>query len=87
MSNAPVPVFLYGAVPLGARGLVVSWQRVNPAANVQVGRYGPAIVIMRCESADEGVHTPAASIDIYTRESLLALRDAIDQALSEGGAA
>lgn len=87
MSNGAPPVFLYGAVPLGARGLVASWQRGNPASTARAATYGPSLVIMSCGTTDEGAHTPAASIELHSRESLLALRDAIDQALAEGGAA
>jgi hypothetical protein len=45
------------------------------------------LTIQSCADTDEGAHTPAASVTVSSREGLIALRSAIDEALKEGGAA
>lgn len=72
-----------GAVVLGYVGTVASWRR--PTQDYR-RRYYPQVVIQSCADTDEGVHTPAASVAIGTREGLLALRAAIDEALKESAA-
>jgi hypothetical protein len=68
-----------GAVVLGYVGTVASWRRPSALNKTR----WPMLVITACDSTDEGVHTPAASISINSREGLLALRAAIDEALTE----
>lgn len=74
-------MFEVGATVLGYVGLIASWRR--PADRSTANRMGPMLVIQACSDTDEGCHTPAASITIGNREGLLALRDAIDEALKE----
>ena len=69
-----------GAVVLGYVGTVASW-RCPSASNTR--QRWPQLVIQSCASTDEGVHEPAASVSINSREGLLALRAAIDEALKE----
>lgn len=83
-TSTPVPVFETGAAVLGAVGNVASWRRPNEPYKT---RYYPMVVVQICSDTDEGTHTPAASVTIAGREQLLALRNVIDQALGEGGAA
>lgn len=85
--SAPIPTFLYGAVPLNDSGLVASWRRGNPESDSKGSKYPPVLNIISAAHVDEEVLFPAASITIFDREGLRALRDAIDQALAEGGAA
>lgn len=67
-----------GAVVLGYAGVVASWRRPADAAGL---KYGPLLILQTCAETDDGAHAPAASISINNREGLLALRDAIDEAL------
>ena len=78
MSSA-APQFEIGAVVLGYVGTVASWRRPTLKSN----RFGPMLTIQTCSSADDGLHTPAASVTISNREAMLALRQAIDEALKE----
>lgn len=82
MSSAP-KYFEIGAVPLGYIGTVASWRR--PTAEHKQ-RFSPMLIINSCADTDGGAHTPAASVTIATREGLIALREAIDEALKEGSA-
>lgn len=70
-----------GAVVLGYVGTVASWRR--PKDGLAKHNHGPMLTIQTCASTDEGVHEPAASITISSKEGLLALRDAIDEALRD----
>jgi hypothetical protein len=80
-------MFEVGAVVLGYVGNVASWRRLS-AAVPDNGRYPPLLTIHTCSSTvDEGGYTPAASVTLSGRESLLALRAAIDAALNEGASA
>lgn len=79
MSSAAVQ-FEVGAVVLGYVGLVASWRRPATAAHKH---YTPMLTIQSCSSTDDGVHTPAESVTLLTREAMLALRQAIDEALKE----
>lgn len=77
MSSA-TPIYEVGAVALGYVGTVASWRRpsaAHPRAN------GPMLIIQSCDSTDEGVYQPAACITLTTREAMLALKAAIDEAL------
>lgn len=69
-----------GAVVLGYVGTVASWRRPTPEHRT---RYQPQLIVQSCADTDEGVHTPAASVCINSRDGLLALRAAIDEALKE----
>lgn len=71
--------FEVGSVVLGYVGLTASWRRGT--SDEYRRRYGPMLIISNCASTDNGVHEPAASVTIQSREGLLALRDAIDEAL------
>ena len=81
MSSATT-LFEVGAVVLGYIGLVASWRRTTQKA--MASRHGPMLVV-QCvaTSTDEGAHEPAQSITVNSREGLLALRSAIDEALKE----
>lgn len=72
--------FEVGAVVVGYVGQVASWRR--PTAQY-VSRYQPMLTIQSCGETDEGVHTPASSVSITSRNGLVALRAAIDEALKE----
>lgn len=85
MSSA-TPMFKVGAVVLGYVGVVASWRRPADPKDTKLASYR-SVVIQTTATSDEGVHEPAQSITIGSREGLLALRHAIDEALSEGGAA
>jgi uncharacterized NAD-dependent epimerase/dehydratase family protein len=80
MSSAS-KMFEIGAVALGFVGTVASWRR--PTAEHKQ-RFSPMLIIQSCAENDEGAHTPAASVTIASREGLIALRSAIDEALKEG---
>lgn len=69
-----------GAVVLGYVGNVASWRR--PKGD-QAKRYGPTLVIQVGAETDDGAHSPAQSVTITSREGLIALRAAIDEALKE----
>ena len=79
MSSA-TPVFEVGAVVLGYVGTVASWRR--PTADY-AKRHGPQLIVQSCASTDDGVHEPAQTVAINSREGLLALREAIDEALKD----
>jgi hypothetical protein len=71
-------MFEVGAAVLGYVGITASWRRSTAD---YAKRYGPMLVIQQSSGTEDGCHEPAASITIRDREGLLALRDAIDQAL------
>ena len=72
--------YQYGAVPLAGIEKVATWQRcVSPTA-MDV----PFVVISERCSVEEGAYWPAASITLFGRDQLLALRGAIDEALKDG---
>lgn len=73
-------VFDVGAVVLGYVGIVASWKR--PTAEY-AKRHHPQLIVQSCASTNEGVNEPAQSVTINSREGLLALRAAIDEALKE----
>lgn len=79
MSSA-TPAFEVGSVVLGYVGTVASWRRPS---GQYVNRHSPMLVIQSCASTDDGAHEPAASVSIHSREGLIALRSAIDEALKE----
>lgn len=86
MSSATL-IFDTGARALGYYGLMASWRR-----DVTGKKWSPCVCITQAASTDEGVHEPAQSVTIQSREGLLALRDVIDEALKvsddkAGGAA
>ncbi len=81
MSSASA-IYEVGAVVLGYVGITASWRRYAPDQAVR-GRGGQMLCITQPAATDEGVHEPAQSITIYSREGLLALRSAIDEALKE----
>lgn len=87
MSSAS-SMFDVGAVVLGYAGIVASWKRPT---GQYAKSYHPQLIVQSCASTDDGVHEPAQSVTINSREGLLALRAAIDEALcsgkSDGGAA
>lgn len=73
-----------GAVVLGYVGTVASWRR--PKDEDTRRRYGPMLIIQTGATTDEGVHEPAASVTVSSKEGLIALRSAIDEALREPSA-
>lgn len=78
MSSAS-SMFEIGAVALGYVGLVASWRRLAPNQSTRIDY--SLLTIHQCADTDDGAHTPAASISINSREGLIALRTAIDEAL------
>ncbi len=72
--------FEFGAVCMGAVGSTASWRRERAAID-RPGRWPPMVVVQTCSATDEGSFTPAESVTIGGHESLLALREAIDEAL------
>lgn len=85
MSASATPVYEVGAVVLGYVGFTASWRRHAPGHG-RAGQ-GQMLCINQAACTDEGAHEPAQSITIASREGLLALRAAIDEALKEGGTA
>lgn len=80
-----------GAEVLGLLGIVASWRRMS-AEWIEKQPAGckvppPLLTISACAETDENGYTPASSVTITTREGLIALRKAVDEALNEGGAA
>lgn len=68
-----------GAKVLGYYGLMASWRRnANPSS-----QFACAICITSAATSDDGVHEPAQSVTISGRIGLIALREAIDEALKE----
>lgn len=74
--------FEVGSKVLGYVGFSASWRRMAQGYELR-NKKQPMLVISTCASTDEGVHEPAASITINNRVGLLALREAIDEALKE----
>lgn len=71
-----------GSVVLGWVRTVASWRRPTGS---NVNNYPPMVIVQSSAENDDGVHVPAASVTIASREGLIALRSAIDEALKEGG--
>lgn len=67
-----------GAVPLGCIDKIASWQRAERKGHL------PLLVIHERATVEESGHCPAASITLFGRDQLLALRGAIDEALKDG---
>lgn len=76
MSSA-TPTFEIGAKALGYYGLMASWRRRSD------GKWEPSVCIASAAASDDGVHEPAQSVTIGSRAGLLALREVIDEALSQ----
>lgn len=75
-------LFIVGAKPLACHGLIASWRRSNPA-HPNAPHWDPIFLIQSAAATGDGVHEPAQTVSLSTRESLLALREAIDEALRE----
>ncbi len=75
--------FETGAVCLRYPGLVASWWRSAASTNTGYRRQPqqPQINIFEAAASDENVYIPATSLTINGKESLLALRAVIDEAL------
>lgn len=73
--------FEMGAMCLNHPGLVANWWRTSASTDPRCRRQ-PQINIFEAATSDEHVYVPAASITIYGKSKLLALRDAIDAALA-----
>lgn len=67
-----------GAVCLGIVGATASWRRVKADAK---NRFEPMLVIQLCGGVEDGAYTPPSDITIANVQGLLALREAIDEAL------
>ena len=74
-------VYEFGATPLGAIGITASWRR--PINKQLSARHWPSVSITSASSIDEGVYTPASDVHVSGVDALLALRDAIHEALKE----
>lgn len=70
--------FEIGATCLGVVGNTATWRRTKPDAKV---KYNPMVIISECSASDDGVYSPASSVTIGSVNGLIALRDAIDEAL------
>ncbi len=75
-------LFIVGAKALAFHGLIASWRRPNPADS-RAPHWEPSFIIQSAASTDEGIHEPAQTVTLNSRASLLALREAIDEALRE----
>lgn len=75
-------MFEVGAVSLGYVGLVASWRRPVQQATATRG-YGPLLIVQCSAVMEDAGHEPAQSVSVNSREGLLALRSAIDEALKE----
>jgi hypothetical protein len=84
MSTA-TPIYQVGAVVLGYVGFTASWRRYAPGQEKKHVD-GCLLCIHQVGSTDEGVYEPAQSITLNNRTAMIALREAIDEALKEGGA-
>jgi hypothetical protein len=83
--------FEFGAVGLGDDRLVASWRRTS-ADWISKQPLGspinpPMLWIWGYSCEDDSIQTLAAPMTISTRKPLIALREAIDEALKNGGAA
>lgn len=47
------------------------------------GRQADSLLIMCPVSASDGLYEPAASVNVYSKSSLIALRDALNEAYPE----
>ncbi len=77
MSTSAAPQYEIGARALGFYGLMASYRRRVDGSGL------PVVCITSCADTDEGIHTPAQSVTVSSREGLLALRDVIDEALQQ----
>ena len=78
---ASTSIFEIGSVCLGAVGNTASWRRAHADVD-RPGRFPPMVVVQTCSSrADDGGFVPAESVTIDGHEALLALREAVDEAL------
>lgn len=68
----------FDVVCLGTYGITAAWRRHKEDAE---RRYMPALTITQCSATDDGVFVPACDITITTTAGLIALRNAIDEAL------
>lgn len=75
-------MFQVGSVVLGYVGITASWRRLAPRQTSRGVDYR-MLVITSSGGVEEGTYEPPASIALRSREGLLALRDAIDEALKE----
>lgn len=71
--------FITGSKVLSGYGTVITWR-------VGLNRM-PVICIMEAGCTDDGVHTPAQSVDVVGVDALLRLKEAIDEVLAEETAA
>ena len=67
-----------GASVVGYPGLVASWQRYRTEAKI---KYQPYLVLMTSGGVGESTYEPPQSISVNGKEALIALRDAVDEAL------
>lgn len=74
--------FEVGSVVLGYVGIVASWRRPTAEAGPRYAGYNQ-LIIQSAAITDDGVHEPAQTVCINSREGLIALRSAIDEALKE----
>lgn len=72
--------FEFGAECLGAYGMVAAWRR--PIADTS-GRFLPSVIVSQASTAEDGVYVPAAEVTVTGTEALLALRKAVDEALTQ----
>lgn len=73
-------IFEFDATCLGAYGLTATWRRHNKDVP-KPRRWQPTLLIKAASVVENGAYIPANDISISTAQGLLALRDAIDQAL------
>lgn len=69
-----------GASVIGYPGLVASWQRYRTEAKIKYQQQ-PYIILMMSAAVGESVYEPPQSISVSGKEALIALRDAVDEAL------
>ncbi|MBT9138081.1 MAG: hypothetical protein DDT31_00628 [Syntrophomonadaceae bacterium] len=69
-----------GSACLGDAETVVSWRRGKASYSEA---FTPKLIICRASYQHEGTFEPASSMEIYGEQALLALRAAIDEALSQ----
>lgn len=68
-----------GAIVLQYAGQVASWQRTNPEDGELL--WQPMVVIQFSGGTGDGWHEPPQTIRLSGKEALLALKQAIDEAI------
>jgi hypothetical protein len=58
--------------------IVIELNNAFQAALLKEDKYSPCLRLFQVASSGEGIYTPASSFELYGKESLIALRDALN---------